>query len=150
MRPRPPREILAPKIVVPEVFLVPRFGFDVSGKWVVSHSPFVYATKWDDDKDLLFVLTAILNCGVSSWFIDSNARKYRNQYNKLGVALLRRMPIPDLSMIPVNTLRRVVDLTVTLVNGTTEFDRDLALSLDEIVLRDLYGLSDGEIALVTP
>ena len=53
MWPRPPQEMLAPKIVVPEVFLVPRFGFDVSGKWVVSHSPFVYTPRFDDDKDLL-------------------------------------------------------------------------------------------------
>ncbi len=149
MRPRPPHEMLAPKIVVPEIFLVPRFGFDVSGRWVVSHSPFVFAPKWDDDKDLLFVLTAILNSSVSSWFIDTNARKYRNQYNKLGVSLLRRMPVPDLRMIPFNTLRRVVDLTTTLVTGATDSDRDLALSLDAIVLRDLYGLSDKEVALVT-
>ena len=149
MRPRPPHEMLAPKIVVPEVFLVPRFGFDVSGKWVVSHSPFVFAPRWDDDKDLLFVLTALLNSSVSSWFIDTNARKYRNQYNKLGVSLLRRIPVPDLRMIPFNTLRRVVDLTTTLVNGATDSDRDLALSLDTIVLRDLYGLSDREVALIT-
>ena len=148
IRPRPPHEILAPKIVVPEVFLVPRFGLDVSGKWIVSHSPFVYTPKWDDDKDMLFVLTALLNSGVSSWFIDSNARKYRNQYNKLGVALLRRMPIPDLSMIPLNTLRKVIDLSMALVNETTDFDRDLAFSLDDIILRELYGLSDGELALV--
>ena len=149
MWPRPPQEMLAPKIVVPEVFLVPRFGFDVSGKWVVSHSPFVYTPRFDDDKDLLLVLTAILNSSVVSWFIDNNARKYRNQYNKLGVSLLRRMPVPDLQMIPLNTLRRVVDLTTTLVNGATDSDRDLALSLDAIVLRDLYGLSNREVALVT-
>ena len=149
MWPRPPQEMLAPKIVVPEVFLVPRFGFDVSGKWVVSHSPFVYARRFDDDKDLLLVLTALLNSSVASWFIDNNARKYRNQYNKVGVSLLRKMPVPDLRMIPLNTLRRVVDLTTTLVNGATDSDRDLALSLDAIVLRDLYGLSDREVALVT-
>ena len=98
----------------------------------------------------MIVITALLNSSVSSWFIDSNARKYRNQYNKLGVALLRKMPIPNLRLIPLNTLRRVVDITMTLVNGSTDFDRDLALSLDDMVLRDLYGLSDEEIALVTP
>ena len=150
MWPRPPHEMLAAKIVVPEVFLVPRFAFDVSGRWVVSHSPFVYAPKWADDQDLLFVLTALLNSSVSSWFIDSNARKYRNQYNKLGVSLLRRMPIPDLHAIPLNTLRRVADLTMILVNGASDFDRDIALSLDDMILRELYGLSDGEVALVTP
>ena len=149
MRPRPPHEMLAPKIVVPEVFLVPRFGFDVTGKWVVSHSPFVYASSWHDDQDLLFVLTAILNSSVASWFIDSNARKYRNQYNKLGVSLLRKVPIPDLGEIPANTLRRVVDLTATLVSGDKDFDRDIAMSLDDLVLSDLYGLTHGEAELVS-
>ncbi len=38
-RPRPPHEILVPKIVVPELFLLPRFGIDTSGQWIVSHSP---------------------------------------------------------------------------------------------------------------
>lgn len=149
MWPRPPHEMLAPKIVVPEVFLVPRFGFDVAGKWIVSHSPFVYVPSWHDDQDLLFVLTAILNSSVASWFIDSNARKYRNQYNKIGVSLLRKMPIPDLAEIPVNTLRRVVDLTATLVNGDNAFDRDIAMSLDDLVLSDLYGLTHGEAELVS-
>lgn len=149
MWPRPPREMLSPKIVVPEVFLVPRFGFDVSGKWIVSHSPFVYAARWDDDRDLLYVLTAILNSSVCSWFIDTNARKYRNQYNKLSVSLLRKMPIPDLGEIPVNTLRRVVDLTATLVSGDKDFDREKAMSLDDLVLSDLYGLTRGEAELVS-
>ena len=95
------------------------------------------------------VLVALLNSSVSSWFIDLNARKYRSQYNKLGVSLLRRMPIPDFGTIPFNTLRAVIDLTGVLVSQTYSTDRDLTLSLDDTVMRDLYGLSDPEIALIT-
>ena len=50
-RPRPPQEMLVPKVVVPEVSLLPRFGLDVSGRWVVSHSPFVRARAEPMDED---------------------------------------------------------------------------------------------------
>ena len=148
--PRPPREMLTAKIVVPEVFLVPRFGCDISGRWVVSHSPFVYVPRDDADHTFLLVLTALLNSSVSSWFIDSNARKYGSQYNKLGVSLLRRMPIPRFSEVPLNTIRRIAALSRDLVDGDGAFDRDLAISLDNMVLHDLYGLSDEEIDIITP
>ena len=149
VRPRPPHEMLAPKIVVPELFLVPRFGLDISGRWVVSHSPFVYVSKKGPEEDMLLFLTAILNSSITSWFVDMNARKYRSQYNKLGVSLLRKMPIPDIGTISSNTLRRVMDITRVLVHGYRSFDRDLALSLDQIVLEHLYGLSSNEKAIIS-
>ena len=147
--PRPPHEMLAPKIVVPQLFLVPRFGLDVSGQWVVNHSPFMYIPGDGAQEDLLFVLTALLNSSVSAWFIDLNARKYRSQYNMVSVALLRRFPIPVLRMIPQTTLRRVIDLVSGWVSGSVEFDREQALLLDDLVLRRMYSLSDEEVNLIT-
>ena len=35
-RPGVPGEMLSPKVVLPKIFLLPRFGVDVSGKWLVS------------------------------------------------------------------------------------------------------------------
>ena len=151
-RPRPPHEMLVPKIVVPEVSLLPRFGLDPSGRWVVSHSPFVRARAEDADGELMPFLAAVLNSSVSAWFIDLNARKYRDGYNKIGVSLLRRLPIPDLHRVPRANLHRVISYVRDLA-GTfsfTEFNHELASSLDDIVLRDLYFLSDEEIALVKP
>ena len=146
--PRPPREMLVTKIAVPELFLVPRFGLDTSGKWVVSHSPFVYNPRKEAGEDILFILTALLNSSVSAWFIDLNARKYRSQYNKIAGSLLRQMPIPDLGSIPLNALRKVIALTRSLVEETTDVSDNLGPSLDEIILRDLYGLSEEEVALI--
>ena len=148
--PRRPQDVLGPKIVVPEVFLVPRFGLDVHGHWVVSHSPFVCAQVQDGDDALLFVLTALLNSSVAAWYIDSNARKFRRQYNKLSVALLRQVPVPDLTRIPLQIRRRLVDRTTELSRAGKEFDVESALDLDDLVMREVYGLTKGEIALVAP
>ena len=148
--PRSPQEMLRTKIVVPEVFLIPRFGLDISGNWIVSHSPYIYVRETVRDQHLIFVLTALLNSNVASWFIDVNARKYRDQFNKVSVALLRRMPIPDLSRVSINTLRNVVDITNQLIKEAVDFDRSLALELDDIVLREIYRLSENELKLLVP
>ena len=150
--PRPPHEILVPKIVVPELSLLPRFGFDSSGRWVVSHSPFVRARAEYSDQELLLLLTAALNSSVSAWFIDLNARKYRDGYNKIGVSLLQRMPVPNLASVSSASRRWVLDHVRELAGSfsSTEFDHGLASSLDDIVLRDLYFLTEEDIALVKP
>ncbi|MDE0101183.1 MAG: N-6 DNA methylase [Bryobacterales bacterium] len=153
-RPRPPHEMLVPKIVVPEVSLLPRFGLDLLGHWVVSHSPFVRARTDRQDEDLLLVLAAVLNSSASTWFIDLNARKYREGYNKIGVALLRRMPIPDLTRVHSAQISQVVGLVRQLITPSIEleeaFEDEAFWTLDTLVMRDLYGLSDHEIALVRP
>lgn len=148
--PRRPNEMLAAKIVVPRVFLLPRFGLDLAGQWVVSHSPFIRPRGKELDEDLLLVITAVLNSSVSAWFIDLNARKFARQYNELSVSLLRRVPIPDISQVRHATLWRVIDLTRRLMNNSAEFDRELALTLDDIVLREMYLLSDSEAEFITP
>ena len=148
--PRSPQDVLSPKIVAPEVSLLPRFGLDLSGKWIVSHSPFVRPKTRDSGRELLLTLSAILNSSVLAWYIDLNARKFRNGYNKIGVSLLRRLPIPDLSQIHGPTLRRVVGMARVLENSFEGFDHELASSLDDLVLRELYGLSDEDISLVRP
>ena len=148
--PRQPREVLGPKIVVPEVFLVPRFGLDISGRWVVSHSPFVCAPPEVGDEALLLMLIANLNSSVSAWYIDSNARKFRNQYNKLSVSLLRQVPTPDLTRVPLQIRRRIIDRTKALVRDDVEFDIEAAAELDDLVMREVYGLTDDEVSLVAP
>ena len=149
-RPRPPREMLVPKIVVPEVSLLPRFGYDPSGRWIVSHSPFVRARTEDADEELLLLLMAALNSSVSAWFIDLNARKFRDGYNKIGVSLLRRMPVPHLGSVLNASRRQVLDYVRELTSSfsSTEFDHEMASSLDDIVLHELYFLTEEDIALV--
>ena len=149
-RPRPPHEMLAPKVVVPEVSLVPRFGLDTDGRWVVSHSPFVRARTEPMDEDLLLVLAAVLNSSASAWFLDMNSRKYRDGYNKIGVALLRRLPIPDLSRVPQIHVRSVIASVREVLGSSEDVDLGAEAALDDLVLRELYDLSDEEIALLKP
>ncbi len=149
-RPRPPREMLAPKVVVPEVSLVPRFGLDTGGRWVVSHSPFVRVRSDPMDEELLLVLSAVLNSSASAWFLDMNSRKYRDGYNKIGVALLRRLPIPDLSRVSQVHVRMVIASVRELLNSPEDVNLHADATLDDFVLRELYDLSEEEIALLKP
>ena len=98
--PRPPNEILVPKIVGPRIFLMPRFGIDLSGRWIVNHSLLVRCRSGQQDDELLLTLVAVLNSSVAAWFIDLNGRKRRHGYNEVSISLLRRIPIPDLNQTP--------------------------------------------------
>lgn len=149
-RPRPPDEMLAPKIVMPAVSLIPRFGVDLSGQSVVSHSPFVFNRAGETDVELLLILAAVLNSSVISWFIDLNASKYARGYNRMNVSLLRRIPIPELNRASNLDLQQVVNTALELVNLNHGFNQQLASKLDDVILRELYMLSDEEIKLVKP
>lgn len=149
-RPRKPNEMLAEKIVVPRVFLLPRFGLDVTGKWVVRHSPFIRTRGRKLDDDMLLILAAVLNSSVSAWFIDLNARKFARQYNELSISLLRRIPIPELSQVRLSTTRKVIRSTREMMSIRGEIDMELARSLDDIIMREMFFLSEDEIALISP
>ena len=149
VRPRRPNEMLSAKVVVPKVFLLPRFGLDIDGKWVISHSPFVRVREEDAGQETVLVLTAILNSSLVAWFVGLNARKFRRQYNELTVSLLNKVPIPDLNQTNPTTLQRVVELTEQLMSGSEGFDRQLAVTLDNLVLREMYLLSEDEIGILT-
>ncbi len=148
--PRSPNEMFVPKIVAPELILLPRFGIDLSGRWAVGHSPYVRARTGVGDEDSLLVLTAVLNSSLTAWYIDLNARKYRNGYNKIGVALLRQLPIPDFGQIPKPTIRTVASVVRELADLSQEFDYLGASSLDDLVLRELYLLEEEDIRMLKP
>ena len=149
-RPRSPDRILVPKVVVPKICLVPRFGVDLSGQWVVSHSPLVSVRSGAGDESQLLLLAAVLNSSVAAWYIDLQGRKFQHGYSELTVSLLRRMPIPDFGSIPNSVVRRVIASVRKLVGSFEEFDHEAASSLDDLVLRDLYLLDDREIDLLRP
>ena len=148
--PRSPKEMFVPKIVAPELILLPRFGIDLYGRWAVGHSPYVRARTGSGDEDSLLVLTAVLNSSLTAWYIDLNARKYRNGYNKIGVALLRQLPIPDFGQIPKSTIRAVASAVRELADSSREFDYFAASSLDDLVLRELYFLDAEDIRMLKP
>ena len=148
--PRSPGNIFVPKIVVPKVVLLPRFGVDVSGKWVVSHSPFVTVRSSAGDDDLLQLLTAVLNSSVVAWYLGINGKKFGGGYSEVTVSLLKRVPIPDLQFVPDRIVRQVVSSARELSSSFEEFDHATASALDDLVLRDLYSLSDVDINILKP
>lgn len=148
--PRSPERIFVPKVVAPKICLVPRFGVDLSGEWVVSRSPFVSAHPGASDENLLFLLAAVLNSSVAAWYIDLQGRKFQRGYSEITVSLLRRMPIPDFSSIPNSVLRQVIASARKLVASFEEFDHEAASVLDKLVLRELYLLDDNEINILMP
>ena len=148
--PRSPDNIFVPKIVVPKVFLIPRFGVDLSGRWVVSHSPLVTLRSGVNDDDLLLLLTAVLNSSVVAWYLGMNGRRFAKGYSEVAVSLLRRVPIPDLQSVPDRVVRQVVRSARDLSGSFEEFDHGVASALDDLVLRDLYSLSDVDINILKP
>lgn len=147
--PRAPH-VLKPKIVMPEVALIPRFGVDKGGEWIVGHSPFISLSGDTRDDDMLLVLAALMNSSVVGWFIDMNARKLRSGYNKLSISLIRRIPVPNLNDISLAKIRRIVELTRSVVSQSSEFNYEMIAELDGLVSQDLYRLSESEIDLITP
>ena len=148
--PRSPHDMLAPKIVVPKLCLLPRFGIDKSGKWIVSNLPLVKPRSGDGDLALLHVLAAILNSSVAAWFIDLNGRKFRNGYSEVAVSLLRRLPIPDLGQVPKSAIQSMADSVIEIAGSYQDFDHGSASALDDVVLRDLYRLEQRDIEILKP
>lgn len=149
-RPRVPGEMLAPKVMVPKLFLLPRFGVDVSGGWIASHSPIIRPRFGERDIAQLYMFAAILNSSIAAWYLDLNGRKFAHGYNEIGISLLRRFPIPNLSQVPVSVVQKVVETAGRLTNIAPVFDHASASELDDIVLRDMYRLDEEEIGLLKP
>ena len=147
-RPRVPREMLSPKVVLPKLYLLPRFGVDVLGKWVVSHSPIIRPRHGEADIRLLYLFAAVLNSSLSTWYVDLNGRRFGRGYKEVGVSLLRGFPMPDFGQVPSVVVQEVVDRVSELMESDRDFDHSRASNLDDLVLRYLYQLSMEETAIV--
>ena len=148
VRPRVPRDMLSPKVILPRIVLFPRFGIDISGKWLVKQAPIIRPRYGGVDHTELFLLAAILNSSVAAWYLDLNGRRFRNGYNEIGVSLLRRFPIPDLREVSRPVLRRIVEGVNVLVNSYLKYDHKIAAMLDDIVLQDLYRLDMEDMKIL--
>ena len=147
---RAPDVMLSPKIVGPAVALIPRFGVDLSGKWIVKHSPFIRIDARSDGDDLLLVLAAIMNSSVAAWFIDMNASKFDRGYNRISATLLRQLPIPDFNFVANVDLREIVQLVNMVIRSDRAYDPELLDHIDDVVLRKLYFMSKEDIELLKP
>ena len=148
--PLSPADMLVPKIVVPRSFLLPRFGIDMSGEWLVGPSPFVCARTGHLDDDLLLILAAALNSSAVAWYVNLNARKFGHGYNMIAASLLRRLPIPDLNEVPKSVIQNVADSVRELASSFDQFDHRPVSLLDDVVLRELYRLDEDDINILKP
>ena len=148
--PRVPDDMLSPKVILPRFVLLPRFGIDVSGKWIVKQGPIIRPRYGELDHTQLFLLAAILNSSVAAWYMDLNGRKLGQGYNEIGVSLLRRFPIPDLGQVSSIVIRRISDSVNALMNSYLDFDYENASRLDDIVLRDIYRLDMEDLDILKP
>ena len=139
-RPRKPSTILRPKIVGPHLMLTPRFAVDAEGRFAVSHGPFLIANDASEEQTLIRLFCAVLNSSVCNWHLRTYAPKYAKGYNRLEVAVLRDVPVPDLSRVSAAELSWLVDM----VDKLSEHPDDSGeIELDEMIA-GLYGFTPSE------
>jgi hypothetical protein len=146
IRPRQPENLLVPKIVTPHLVISPRFALDATGRFAVSHGPYIVLRTPAALDELMFIL-ALLNSSPCFWLITQSAHGYSRGYSRLEVTTLSRTPIPN----PAATDRALVKEIIQLVQARMESSGTAALdierALDELAAA-AYGLSENDKRLV--
>ncbi len=140
-RPRTPKEILRPKIVAPHLILVPRFGVDLKGKFVVTRSPVIYPKEEALGKEALFLLCAILNSPIVHWQLTLSSHRYSRGYLMLEPKTLRNIRIPDFGRLPQRTVTRIAEAVEGITSKNVDADEK---ALNELVA-ETYGLTPNEL-----
>jgi hypothetical protein len=145
-RTREPRNLLREKIVTPHLVISPRFALDVSGKYSVSHTPYIIAREPASLDELLFLL-GILNSTPCFWLISQRAHQYSRGYSRLEVATLANIPVPDPASLDGTLLREVIRLVKMRLTASGPRAFELERFLDDKVA-EAYGLTDADRRLV--
>jgi len=140
-RPTPVLKMLRPKLVSPHLILVPRFSFDESGKYAVSHSPWLVPKEDTRGEELLRYFLAILNSTVAYWQILQTSHKYSRGYAMLEKKTLRNVTVPHPKDVEPAVMKRLLSL-VEMRLGDPNL-KHVETQLDELVC-ELYGLSEEE------
>lgn len=140
MWPRPPRNMMRPKIISPHLVLVPRFSLDLEGKYAISHSPLLYPKETGAEEDLLRFFIAVLNSAACYWYISAFSHVYRGGYVMLEPKTLKKTPVPDPAGVPLGVKRRLLALVDRRLSLSGSAALNAEKQLDRIVA-DLYGLS---------
>jgi type I restriction-modification system DNA methylase subunit len=145
-RPRKPENLFKPKIVSPHLVISPKFGLDLTGKFAVSHAPFI-TIKEPGNLEELFFLLGVLNSTPCFWLISQSAHRYSRGYSRLEVATLGQVPVPN----PSSTDRGLVAEIIRLVMLRREATGAEAINLEHLLderVADAYGLTLLERRLV--
>jgi hypothetical protein len=145
-RPRQPEKLLCPKIVTPHLVISPRFALDLTGRYAVSHGPYI-VLRASAGLDELMCMLGLLNSSPCFWLITQNAHGYSRGYSRLEVTTLRHIPIPDPARMDRGLARKIIQLVQSRIDSTGETILDIERQLDELAAA-AYGLSDGDKRLV--
>jgi hypothetical protein len=127
-----------PKLVSPHLVLIPRFSLDLTGRFAVSHSPWLVSREGGKDEDLLKYFSAILNSTVAYWQIVSTSHKYSRGYAMLEKKTLRNLRVPNPKDVEPAMMKRILKLVDKRLDEPAL--REVEAQLDELVSQ-LYGLS---------
>ena len=91
-----PKNMFIPKIITPELTIIPKFSLDIDGKYVVSHGCYLkLKDTYNLDVDLLYYFLGILNSTPCYWYIANHSNKYGGGYNKIQPKTLKNTPVPN-------------------------------------------------------
>jgi methylase of polypeptide subunit release factors len=91
-----PKNIFIPKIITPELTIIPKFSLDYEGTYVVSHGCYLkLKDTFNKDVDLLFYFLGMLNSTPCYWYVANHSNKYGGGYNKIQPKTLKSTPIPN-------------------------------------------------------
>lgn len=139
-RPRSPQTVLRPKIVTPHLILLPRFGLDLTGKYAVTRSPYIYPKIDEAESEILRFLVAVLNSSLCHWYISSHSHRYGSGYTMIEVKTLKLVPISDPTYAPSET-RRLIQLADLLLDKSSGHDEIIEI---ENIVSKLYGVTASE------
>lgn len=147
-RPRPPKNILVPKIVSPHLVITPKFSIDIEGKYGITRSPLLHLrSDFENEQNLLYYFLGILNSSPCFWFLSNYSHKYSSNYLMLEPKTLNEIPIPDPTKIGFSQLSKIIKLTEERINSSGSEAREIEQELDQVIA-GLYKLNDKEKEIV--
>ena len=143
MWPREPKTLLRPKLVTPHLVIMPRFAFDVRGRYAVSRSPFLIARVTSDEESILKLMLAVLNSSACFWHIQAHSHVYRHGYTMLENKTLAKTPVPDINLWSTSEKVRLVGLVDKRLRSDPS-ERDALNAEIDLFVSEAYGLSAKE------
>jgi hypothetical protein len=143
MWPREPKTLLRPKLVTPHLVIMPRFAFDIRGRYAVSHSPFLIARVTSDEESILKLMLAVLNSSACFWHIQAHSHVYRHGYTMLENKTLAKTPVPDINLWSTSEKIRLVGLVDKRLKCDPQ-ERDALNAEIDLFVSEAYGLSTKE------
>ncbi len=144
-RPRSRKFMLVPKILTPHLIFTSKFNLDIEGKFAISRSPFL-VPKDNNDTELLYYFTGVLNSTVCLWYLVSHAPKYQQGFAMLEPTYIKGLPIPSPYQESVVKRKLVIDIIQLVKKRILNSENDslvLEKKIDNCVA-ELYNLNSAE------